>query len=179
MGQLTIPQSTSVAKTAPTIPPPPKNSVQEEPVQTPVESRFSLNEKVKLCFIVASVIIIPVLGTFVFSHRSYQSDLNKYRESAENQIGDLKNQINVLTNPSVKQLDQYEILIKSKKTLYNKEKEELEKNTVYQDLIKKSKELDNQIIICNVHLHNIEIVKQNNYKEVDTLLEKLNRENIK
>lgn len=179
MGNFILPQNLNSAKETP---PPPNFKKKEELAEEKLKkeiSRFSLNEKLKLFFIIAAAIIIPVLGTFVFSQRMYQSNLNKYKEIADNQIVSLKNQINTLTNPSVKQLDQYEILIKSKKTFYNKEKEELEKNILYQDLIKKNKELDNQIIICNVHLYNIEVVKQNNYKEVETILEKLKKENFK
>lgn len=182
MGQLNLPQNLNTAKETSPIPPPPTSKRKEELVEEQLkkeDSRFSLNEKFKLFLIIVAAVTIPVLGTFTFTRYSYKSELHKYKEFSENQISDLRSQINILTNPSVKQLDHYENILKAKQSQYNKEKEELEKDSVYQTLIKKTKELDNQIIICNVHLHNIEIVKQNKYKEVDILLEKLNKENFK
>jgi hypothetical protein len=185
MGQLLPPNLNTPKPSSPIPPPPPPRIKTVEPVE-PVEptkpkeeTRFSFSEKFKLFIIIIAAVIIPVFGTFAYTRYSYRSDLQNYKDFSENQINDLRNQINILTNPSIKQLDQYENIIKSKKSLYNKEKEELEKDAVFLEIIKKTKELDKQIIICNVHLHNIEIVKQNNYKEVDTLLEKLNKENIK
>ena len=187
MGHLLPPNLNTSNPSSPIPPPPPRIKTMEpvetvepiEPTKPKEETRFSFSEKFKLFIIIISAVIIPVFGTFAYTRYSYRSDLQSYKDFSENQINDLRNQINILTNPSIKQLDQYENIIKSKKSLYNKEKEELEKDAVLQEIIKKTKELDKQIIICNVHLHNIEIVKQNNYKEVDTLLEKLNKENIK
>jgi hypothetical protein len=188
MGHL-LPPNLNTPKPSSPIPPPPPPRIKtvepvdpvepSEPTKPKEETRFSFSEKFKLFIIIIAAVIIPVFGTFAYTRYSYRSDLQNYKDFSENQINDLRNQINILTNPSIKQLDQYENIIKSKKSLYNKEKEELEKDAVFQEIIKKTKELDKQIIICNVHLHNIEIVKQNNYKEVDTLLEKLNKENIK
>lgn len=177
MGQLTLPPN--LAKpTQPSIPPPPPKKI-EEPVVEKEESRFSLNEKLKLFFIIAAAITIPVLSVFTFSKISYQKELEHYKISSERQIEELRTQINLLTNPSVKKLDEYENILKNRITTYITEKDTLEKDPVYQEVIKKTKELDKNIIICNVHLKNIEIVKQNKYKELDSLLEKLNKENIK
>ena len=176
MGQLTLPQNLNNKK--------PVESVPPKPTPTPTvteesESRFSVNEKVKLFFLVIVAITIPVFTTYSFTRSSYRKELEQYKSISNNQIIELRNQINLLSNPAVKQLDQLENIVKMKKMQYFKEKEELEKDAVYQELIKKTKELDKQIIICNVHLQNIEIVKQNNYKDVELLIEKLNKENIK
>lgn len=188
MGQLTLPPNLNNSKqpepiSNPSTPKPKLKQTEEIKKESRFsfteEPLFSVNEKFKLFLIIIAAVAIPVLGTFSYTSYSYQKELQKYKQFSESQIETLRNQINILTNPSVKQLEQYENIIKAKSLQYNKEKETLEKDTVYQDIIKKTKELDKQIIICNVHLHNIEIVKQNNYKEVDSLLEKLNKENIK
>lgn len=175
MGQLTLPTNLSNKNSSdtPSIPKPsPKAEVKEE-------SRFSINEKIKLFVIIIIAITVPVFGTFTFTRSSYRKEIEQYKIISNNQITELRNQINLLSNPAVKQLDQLENIVKMKKMQHFKEKEEIEKDPVYQEVIKKTKELDKQIIICNVHLQNIEIVKQNNYKDVETLIEKLNKENIK
>lgn len=177
MSQLTLPQN--LAKPPqPSIPPPPPKK-NEAPIVEKEESRFSLNEKLKLFFIIIAAITIPVLSVFTLSRMSYQKQLEQYKFSSELQIEELRTQINLLTNPSVKKLDEYENILKNRITTYITEKDTLEKDSVYQEIIKKTKELDKNIIICNVHLKNIEIVKQNKYKELDSLLEKLNKEIIK
>lgn len=173
MAQIALPQNLNKAAQPPAPMPPPKKTVEKE------ESRFSFNEKIKLIIIIIASITIPVFGTLVISKMSYKKEFENYKVSSETQIEELRFKINYLTNPSIKKLEEYENIIKSKLITVNLEKEKIEKDAVYQDLIKKTKELDKQIIICNVHLQNIEIVKQNKYKEVDTLLEKLNKENIK
>lgn len=179
MGQLTLPSNLAKPSQPSIPPPPPPRKTETESVTEKEESRFSLNEKVKLFLIIIAAITLPVFGTLVFSRMSYQKELEKYKVSSELKIEELRNQINLLTNPSVKKLEEYEILLKNKLTLYSTEKENLVKDPVYQEVIKKTKELDTHIIICNVHLKNIEIVKQNKYKEVDSLIETLNKEIIK
>lgn len=175
MGNLFLPSSSTTPSNSSISPSPPhkKNETEKE------ESRFSFNEKFKLSLIIIGVITIPILGTLTLSKISYSKELEKYKNTSEHQIEDLRNQINFLTNPSVKKLEEYETLLKNKIIIYSTEKENLEKDTVYQGVIKKTKELDKNIIICNVHLKNIEIVKQNKYKDLDSLLEKLNKEIIK
>jgi hypothetical protein len=168
MGQLTLPPNLNN-----------KNSSDMSSIPKPSpkeESRFSINEKIKLFVIIIIAITVPVFGTFIFTRSSYRNEMEQYKTTSNKQITELKNQINLLSNPAVKQLDQLENIVKMKKMQYFKEREEIEKDPVYQALIKKTKELDNQIIICNVHLQNIEIVKQNNYKDVELLIEKLNKE---
>jgi hypothetical protein len=143
------------------------------------ESRFSVNEKVKLFFIILIGITIPTIITLSCARFFYNKELQQYKSDSNSQLIELRNQINLLTNPSVKQLEELENIVKLKITKHLKEKEELEKKFEYQELIKKTKDLDKQIIICNVHLKNIEIVKQNNYNGVDTLIENLKKEIIK
>lgn len=173
MGQLTLPSNLNNKKIPDSIPTPsPKVEVKEE-------SKFSINEKIKLFIIIIIAVTVPVIGAFTFTRASYKKEIEQYKITSNTQITELRNQINLLSNPAVKQLDQLENIVKLKKMQYFREKEEAEKDPVYQDIIKKTKELDKQIIICNVHLQNIEIVKQNNYKDVETLIEKLNKENIK
>lgn len=163
MGQLNIPNKASAAASTP--PPPPPKLAGEDKKEN---FKFSINEKLKLILLGVCVIGLPTFGSYYFSRITYKKE-----------IAELSNQINLLTNPSVKKLEEYEILLKNKLTLYSTEKENLAKDPVYQEVIKKTKELDNHIIICNVHLKNIEIVKQNKYKEVDSLIETLNKEIIK
>jgi len=178
MGQFTIAANLNNKETINNVPPvtPSPKIEPNKSIQIHVTSAktFFLYVTFLLC-----LIGIPVFATFTFTRFSYRKEIEQYKITSNNQIAELRTQINLLSNPAVKQLDQLENIVKLKKMQYFREKEEAEKDPVYQELIKKTKELDKQIIICNVHLQNIEIVKQNNYKDVETLIEKLNKENIK
>ena len=88
----------------------------------------------------------------------------------------LENQFSYINNPAAKQIENYEVVLKQRIVQYNKEKEILTNDTVYIATNKKMKQLDNEIIKCNVHLLNIEKEKQNNFTNITQLLEILKKE---
>ena len=177
---LNLPHTANNSQTSGTEPAIPKPAGKPATKSTEKEeSRFSANEKIKLLFLGIFLFVIPIFIAVIISRFSYKKELEQYKSASNHQLIQLQDQINLLANPAIKQLEELENAFKSKRTKYFKEKEELEKNSEYQELIKKNKELDNQIITCTVHLNSIEKVKRNNYKEVDVLIENLKKEIIK
>lgn len=161
---------------------PENKPIQTEQPSLMPDNRLSFSEKSQLFGLLALAVGLPVLIVSLFFNNINDKRMQQYelyKQNLQSQLTHLQTQLEYVNNPAAKQLNDYERILKERIVIYNKEKYALTNEAVYVAANKKMKELDNEIIKCNVHILNIEKVKQNNFQNIDEYLEILKKENIK